>query len=964
MIRGNTHTKSTQLVGVEELGRIFSGSNLWTKSNELEQYHKSLYVFAAINKIASKVSTIDMSLYQIKSRKGDSKEIFIHPALDLLAKFNPFQTKTEFLKTAWINKKLTGEAFWLKVRNNRGDVVELWNLRPDHMTIVTDPVAYIKQYELQKIDGGKEIFDPADIIHFKDPDPTHPFRGMSPIAVSKTRIETEQSASMYQRDFFRNNARPDALLLTEETLDTDQRTQMTSAWDEEHRGRHNTSKIGILEGGMKYQQVSISQREMDYIESSKFTRDDILVALGVPKALITTDDVNYANAQTGMRMFLSETIQPEMAQLIEVLNEMLIAPDFGEEFYLDFKDPTPADREAERNDHTAGYSKWLTTNEIRSDLNMPAIEGGDVIAPAQSGAGNGQSGNIPPVPAAKAVYKSDEEARLRKGAKLLRGRPMLRKRFEILDIITKEVATEVKNAITKKPISGTKKGALRLKAEEAPIISYTTLFPADSDRELYYQYINKNIDEHAAGFQKEVLAQAASQEARVIAKLKKTHKSLKEKTDITTLIDVAEEVRMWSIVALPFMEQYAEQGGKSAAKLTGEVFDMTAALKKAIEARSRFFAESVTDTTFQQLTDTLTEGINAGEGIGALTKRVSAVYDNYPAWRANTIARTETTNANNEGMLSQFQQSKIVKGKEWVSTMDGRTRESHSELNTKIVGVDETFPNGARFPGDGHAKASETVNCRCVLAPALIDTKEVSTKKKIVANVKGGAGSGNFGHEGNPGHVGGSGKGGITVTGMDTANFTEEAHAHVQDAIDSLHEEGTAISAIEFKSFSARDGGINNSMMQVRNDGSKIVDVNIDVVHGDLSKLNEVLTETRRTGWLKANDIHELFVHEEAHILYPMGMTDKLSARSHDLPITKKYTEVMKKYAGVTKYDEQKWHEYQSDEFTAKLKSDVSGYATHNTNEMFAEVHANFKLGKLTGDAKTLGEDLQQFAVK
>src|SRR5690606_25872289 len=148
--------------------------------------------------------------------------------------------------------------------------------------------------------------------------------------------ETEWNATAYQRDFFRNNARPDALLLTEETIDTEQKTQITSAWEERHQGRDKSSRIGFLEGGMKYQQVSITQKEMDYIESLKFTREDILVALGVPKSVITSEAATFATADSDYRVFLSETIVPEMEQLVETVNEMIIHPEFGEDLFVDF----------------------------------------------------------------------------------------------------------------------------------------------------------------------------------------------------------------------------------------------------------------------------------------------------------------------------------------------------------------------------------------------------------------------------------------------------------------------------------------------------------------------------------------------------------------------------------------------------------------------------------------------------
>lgn len=719
-------SKQKFVVGIEELGRIFQGgsNSSWSKQNQLRQYSKSLYVFAAVNKIATKVSDIDLELHQITSAKGDNTEVMNHEILDLLTKINAFQTRSEFLKTAWINKKVTGEAFWLKIRNNDGDVVELWNLRPDMMTVVTDPVKYVKHYELDKEDGEKEIFAVEDIIHFKDPDPLNPFRGLSPLIASKSRIETEEGATIYQRDFFKNNARPDALLVTEQQLDGDQRTQMVSAWEERHQGDDNAAKIGILEGGMKYQQVSISQREMDYIESMKFTRDDILVALGVPKSVMTTDDTSYANAETGLRMFLSETIIPEMRQLCEVLNAFLVVPDFGEQYFLDFVNPTPSDRESLRHDSTAAHGKWATINEIRAMNDLPPIEGGDVIAETQaqggfqSGSPDGQTSDAGTkqisqiIPMGEVQYRKTEEMR-KKAMKLLQGRPNLRRKFELHDSFTREVEKSLKRSkVAFNLAKKTKKKTKKVKSEDLG-----SMFADDEVRKTYQDLVNKRLDKRTKPFKRELETQFAQQESRVLKNmdtLENESKGFYQKLSSSALnriMDKDAEKALFSTFALPFLVEYAQEGGKDAATLVGEEFDMTEQLTRSMEKRAGYFADSVIDTTFQGLVRTLSEGTNAGEGIDSLKKRVREVYQEIPDHRAAMIARTETTNANNEGILEQFRVSDVVKGKEWIAVLDDVTRDAHVSLDGEIRGVNEVFSNGLMHPNEP--------NCRCVIGPAL-----------------------------------------------------------------------------------------------------------------------------------------------------------------------------------------------------------------------------------------------------
>lgn len=636
--------------------------------NSIEQYGKSLYVYAAINKIAQKVSAIDLKVFEILNSKGDIREYVTHEVLDLLYRPNPFQTRSEFWKITTINKKLTGETFWLKVRNPRGKVIELWNLRPDMMTIISDPQNFIKGYTLRKLDGTEVAFEPKDIIHFKEPNPNDTYRGLSPIKPAQSRIMTEDFATRFQKNFFENNARPDALLISEDSLAKEQREELAASWNAKHQGKGKSSRIGILEGGMQYQQVSVTQKEMDYIESLKFTRDDILVAFGVPKSVITTDDVNLANANSGLKTFLSETILPEITSLVEVINEMLIIPDFGERLYVDFEDPTPLDRQMQLNEFTAGYGKWITANEIRAALNLEPMPNGDVLADP-----NSRFATPPP--------QDDSQ-------KVFRGKNHLLRKMKLLEGFSKMVSKAAKS---------------RKKAKES-------LFKSSEMREGYKTLINKKIDKRAQKFQKSVLAESERQQERVINTLKGKDINLKA---ASFNFDTKKENQIFTELALPFMTEAAKEAGQEALDLVGlgEKFTFTEQLEKKLKERAKLFASSVNDTTLEKLSKTIAEGLEAGEGINELTDRVKAVYQEYPDYRAETIARTESTAVNNEGFVEAYKQSKVVNSNEWITAGDSRVREEHVALEGEIVEVGKNFSNGLPFP--------QEPNCRCVLAPVI-----------------------------------------------------------------------------------------------------------------------------------------------------------------------------------------------------------------------------------------------------
>lgn len=697
---------------------IFSGVN-WdqsiSKTKMMHLYGKSLYVYACVTKIAQKTASIDWELFRIKNRAGDKQQVFVHEALDLLYRPNPFQTKGEFFEKYIINKKLTGEAYILKVRSNGpgSKVTELWNLRPDMMTIVKDKELYIKGFEFNA--GGKiTFFSPDDIIFDASPNPVDEFGGMSPLAAANTRVETELNAVTYQRNFFKNNARPDFILKTDGKVSADQKEEIKESWDKRHKGATNAGKGAILEGGLSYQQISISQREMDYIESLRMTRDDILTAYGVPKPIVAvTDDVNLANAETAMRIFLSETIVPEIKRLTEKLNESLIYPEYGDVFYIDFVDPVPENRkEMAEVQQIMLASGTLLINEAREMLGLPPVAGGWTLYQPLS---NVPVGGLSQNNAAKA-YENEFGGRTDKSAdpSVFRGRRFAYKYLEVEEEVRKEIMGTIEAAVLP---SVTQSKQMQINKSEDGV---KKIVPAEI-RQVYADTMNKAIDKKGDAYKPAILKYGEEQQARVLSKLSKA-KSVSEINTkaLNGIFDVSDENKIFATISIPFITEFITDSGKEAVEMLNpaEEFSVTEKIQAYIKERAKETAKAVNDTTLEKLSRVLAEGIEAGEGIADLTDRVRGVYDEYPTYRAETIARTEATAANNRGLMEGYDQSGIANSKEWIATNDSRTRDSHSHADGEVVSLDDEFSNGLKYPGDPSADPAETINCRCVLAPA------------------------------------------------------------------------------------------------------------------------------------------------------------------------------------------------------------------------------------------------------
>ena len=123
----------------------------------------------------------------------------------------------------------------------------------------------------------------------------------------------------------------------------------------------------------------------------------------------------------------------------------------------------------------------------------------------------------------------------------------------------------------------------------------------------------------------------------------------------------------------------------------------------------------------QKIQSALTQGLLLGESMGDIAARMQKVTDmNFTAAIRN--ARTAVTSAENGGRIDSYKRAEgmgIKMKKQWLSTPDGRTRDSHRDVDGETIGVNETFSNGLDFPGDPGGPPEEVYNCRCTLVGVL-----------------------------------------------------------------------------------------------------------------------------------------------------------------------------------------------------------------------------------------------------
>lgn len=221
------------------------------------------------------------------------------------------------------------------------------------------------------------------------------------------------------------------------------------------------------------------------------------------------------------------------------------------------------------------------------------------------------------------------------------------------------------------------------------------------------------------------------QQKEVLANLKKTPKAYIGKQNVDSwLFSKKDWEKRFEAKNKDLVEGIAiDYGNRSLDELDiiGVAFDVNnPEVQKFIKNNGVVFGQKTQDTAYENLKTTLIAGIDAGEGIPELAKRVRGIYegyiDDFEPWKTRRIARTEVIKASNVGALNSYKQSGVVIGKIWLSTKDDRTRgqkkndtQDHVNMNDQRVKIDEKFVDPLSgeqldFPGDPSANVAAIIN--------------------------------------------------------------------------------------------------------------------------------------------------------------------------------------------------------------------------------------------------------------
>lgn len=312
--------KSFSPAQIESAGVL--GRPMWTdwdtEAAIEDGYDASTWVFVAIDKIARAAASLPLIVEKRDPSEADQwAPATEHPVQALLDKPNDKWDQAHFVKVLIPHLYLGGNAIVTKIRA-MNQVVEMWLHNPKHVKPIPDREEFIKSYEFSV--SGRKNEDAANIIHLMFPDPDNPYWGMSPLMAGGKAVDTDVKAAAWQMNTLDNGAVPSGMVKMPIQLAADAHKKTRERITEDLAGVGNARKVAIGYGDAEFVPFSLTPQELDWIQSRKFTREEILALFQVPPPVVGIyENATLANIETARTIFWVDTMLPLMDSICQGL---------------------------------------------------------------------------------------------------------------------------------------------------------------------------------------------------------------------------------------------------------------------------------------------------------------------------------------------------------------------------------------------------------------------------------------------------------------------------------------------------------------------------------------------------------------------------------------------------------------------------------------------------------------------
>ena len=366
---------------------LFGGSTSGKPVNEHTAMQMTA-VYSCVRILAEAVAGLPLHLYKYTDSGGKEKALS-HPLYFLLHdEPNPEMSSFVFRETMMTHLLLWGNAYAQIIRNGKGEVIALYPLMPNRMSVDRDSsgnlyYSYTRYSDdAPTMNGVAVTLRPRDVLHI----PGLGFDGLvgySPIAMAKNAIGMAIACEEYGAKFFANGAAPGGVLEHPGTIKDPQKVR--ESWNAAYQGSSNSHRVAVLEEGMKYQPIGISPEQAQFLETRKFQINEIARIFRVPPHMVgDLEKSSFSNIEQQSLEFVKYTLDPWVIRWEQAISRALLRSDEKKQYFSKFNVDglLRGDYVSRMSGYaTARQNGWMNANDIRELENLDRIPpelGGDL----------------------------------------------------------------------------------------------------------------------------------------------------------------------------------------------------------------------------------------------------------------------------------------------------------------------------------------------------------------------------------------------------------------------------------------------------------------------------------------------------------------------------------------------------------------------------------------------------------
>ena len=334
-------------------------------------------VFNAVRLLSESISQIPLEICE-RTSTGDIIKRNDHPLSRILT-INPNknQTKVSFFSKIIVDLCLDGNSYVFIERNGSGVPIDLYCINADHIEMKFQD----DEFFYQNNDDGK-VYSNDEILHFKTLS-TNGYLGVSPIEMCKSAIGWGLAVETYGNTFFKNGAKLSGVLSTDRQMSELSIERLKTSFAEQYSNLNDANKTLVLEEGLKFQSVAISNEQAQFLASRDMAIQEIARVYNIPPHMLKDlSKSSFNNIEQQSAEFVRYTVQPYLSILESEMNLKLFKQTEQGKVFTNF-DVNGLLR-GSPNDRANFYEKMIsigamTVNEVRDRENMNRVDSGDEL---------------------------------------------------------------------------------------------------------------------------------------------------------------------------------------------------------------------------------------------------------------------------------------------------------------------------------------------------------------------------------------------------------------------------------------------------------------------------------------------------------------------------------------------------------------------------------------------------------